>query len=263
MTKDKFKTKEVYAISLDEVPTVFNDDCMNELARDGKLPADADLVRFKTGVLGSVRDYVQAVREPSSNQLHQEINALCVAAFREKYDKLAALLESMFPATRAWLEARSKQPFWRSVCGEIIDVKVPTAGSLRDPARRAEACDSALRLCAIGGEFVEGRRRPAGKRSRKTYRPIPYAPQPSPHLPKRDPELDLVTNLKIIWGQATGRTPPLTANHRTPGPFARMAEKVLRLARARGDAVALINELNKRRRELERLNPKRVPVGRC
>src|SRR5262245_34150393 len=123
--------KRVCAISVDEVPIVFDDRRVEELARDGKLPAEADHVRFARSVRGAVLDYALAVRAPSSNDLHREIKALHRAADREQYDELADLLERLTPAARAWVDERGQRPGWQSIYGRQ-GAKLPTAKEVRE-----------------------------------------------------------------------------------------------------------------------------------
>jgi hypothetical protein len=247
--------KKVCAIAVDKVPIVFDDMRLRKLAHVGKLPADADFDRFARSVRGAVQDYAHAARLPSSNDLHREIKALHRAACRTKYEEVADLLEGLSTATREWLEGRGKPLAWQWIHGDL-GVKLPPADALRQSADRDEACALVRQLCAVGGQFTEGRRRwLRGNRSR-TYRPQLCAPEPSPYFSKREAERDLIQSLQISYLGAAGEMPALTARHKTdgrpPGPFARMAQEILRLAGARADAVGLITKLNRRRRALEK-----------
>jgi hypothetical protein len=237
------------AIAVDQVPVVFDDRCVKALASVGKLPAGADLERFARSLRGAVGDYVLAARAPSSNDLSREIGALLRAANRKKYDEVGYLLDRLSLEAREWLDGRGKPQAWRWILGEHV-AKLPLADALRDPARRNEACARVSELCTVGGQIVEGRRRPGGKRSR-TYRPALCAPKPSRYRTRLEAELDLVAALQTSFVGAADRMPALTARHasahRRPGPFARMVQKVLHLAGSRADAVGLINELNRRR----------------
>src|SRR5262249_62023141 len=68
-----------------------------------------------------------------------------------------------------------------------------------------------------------------------------------------DAERNLVMQLQLAWLEATGRRPSLAANPARPGPFVRIVGKSLELVGAsHADAVGLINELNRRRKEVER-----------
>jgi len=248
--------KSVRAIAVDEVALKFTDRRLKKLAHDAKLPAIGDFGRFARSVRGDVTAYVQASRVPSSNDLHREIKALYRAANRKEYELVAVLLERLPAAARDWLDERGRRAGWQSIYGSP-GVNLPTANDLREPAHRIQACTLVRQLCTDGGGMIEGRLRPTGKRSR-TYRPLLCAPKPTRHFAKREAEFNLVISLQISFLEATGRMPPLTARHGFLGPFARMTQKVLNLAGARADAVGLINELSKRRREQERRAPKRA-----
>jgi len=247
--------KKMSTIAVDAVPVIFDDRCLKEIASVGKLPSEADFSRFARSVRGAVRHYALAARAPSSNDLHHEIKALHRAADREQCDEVANLLDRLTVAARAWLDERGRRPSWQSIYGDE-GAKLPIANDVRDPAKRREACGLVRQLCTVGGGIIEGRLRPTGRRSRPTYRTALCAPNPSPHFARREAELDLVTSLQISFVEATSRMPALTAHHDSPGPFARMAQKVLVLVGAtHADAVGLINELNRRRREMERRAP--------
>ena len=244
------------AIAVDKVPAIFDDRCLRDLACVLKLPAAADFCRFATSVRGAVRAYALAVRVLSANDLYREVETLYRAADREQYGELARLLDCVPAEARAWLDERGKRPGFQSIYGKM-GVKLPLANDVRSPAHREQACKLVRLLCTEGGGIIEGRRRPTGRRSR-TYRTLLYAPIPRRHFAKRDAELDLVMSLQSAVHSATGQMPALTAHHDSPGPFARMTQKVLCLAGApHADAIGLINELHRRRREMQRRALKR------
>ena len=243
--------KRVRAIPVDAVSAIFNDNCLKQLARDGKLPPGANYPRFARSVRGAVCDFVLAVRAPTSNDLHREIKALHSAADREQYDELANLLDRLSPAARAWLNQRGQRPGWQSIYGSQ-GAKLPTANEVREPTRRKEACTLVRGMCTAGGRIIEGRRRSTGKRS-LSYQTVLDAPTPSRHFSKREAELALITSLQLSFVGATGKMPALTARRGFLGPFARMTQKVFHFAgAAHADVVGLINELNRRRIVSER-----------
>jgi hypothetical protein len=250
--------RKVSAITIADVPAVFNDDRLCELAQLATLEADADLDLFSTIVLDGVRQYAQyrLSPPPSDNEVHGHIEAVERAASREQYEDVASLLWSLSPAARAargWLSERLTTPAWRR-----RGVMLPDAATLRDPTHQREACVIVRKLCTFGGEAREGRRRPNGKRSRKTLKPLLYDPTPTTRVLRREAELELVNILQYAIYQAAGREPAWTARHDSPhaaaGPLARMTKEVLRLVGAPhdADAVGLINELHKRRCEIRR-----------
>lgn len=241
--------KKVCALAVDQVPVVFDDRRVTELARDGKMPEGTDLVRFARSMRGAVADYARRVHTLSPNEIHREVRALHRTAFRLDYDRVAILLDRLPSDVRNWLDGNAMRSGWQSTRG--MPARLPSADALRDIARRHEACVLVRQLCTTGGEIVEGRRRGNGRRSR-SHKHLLCAPQPSRHFAKRDAELGLIVSLQVSFAIATGRMPALTAHPDSPGPFARMVQKVLHLVCSRANAVGLINELNKRRRELNR-----------
>jgi hypothetical protein len=229
--------KSLKPIAAADVPRVFDD------ARiDGWLPTDANRKRFAEGIREAARIYAREATTPTDNKLHAEIAALYRAAERKRCRQVAALLEKLSPKARELLSKRATRQ----------SLELPPAETLRDTAQQ-KACDIVLRLCQYGGNYVEGRRRPSGKRTR-TWRPLLYAPQPRRNFPKRDAELNFIMWLQIGWLEATGKRPSLAANPDRPGPFARMVRECLELVGAsHADAVGLINELHRRRKIQRRL----------
>jgi hypothetical protein len=242
--------KRVSAITIETVPVVFGSKRLQALAQIGRLPPGAELQVFFEGVRRGVRAYALSARNPSRNDVHHEIEALHRAADRGEYEVVTDLLEGLSSAARDCLIERLGRPGWR---GETL----PDTASLRDPARQGRACEAVRRLCTVGGKSREGRRRPGGKRSRSTYQPLLCGPTPTRNFRRLEAELDLVLSLQDAFVRATGREPAWTAQHRSPGPFARMTKEVLCLAGAPGDAVGLINELHRRRLAMQRRAEKR------
>jgi hypothetical protein len=240
------------SIAPDDMPVVFNDACIPELAALAKLPPSADLNVFAAGVREAARTYSRDARTRDDNELHHEIAALYNAAYRRQYERLVALWKDLSPDARHYLENRLKRP------GPLAaGLRLPRVEELRDPRCRDEACEMIMRLCSIGGSYVEGRKRRSGKRSGPTLRPLLHAPALRRHVSKREPERNFVMNLETTWLEATGAKPSLTARHsdvsRKVGPFARFARKCLHLVGAeRFGVVETINELNRRRVEKRR-----------
>ena len=224
-------------ISAADIPRIFDDACVNTLAAIGRLPATADRKRFSQGVREAARIYAREARIPTDNELNAEIAALYRAAERKRWEQVAALLEKLSLKARELLSKRAVR----------LSIALPAPESLRDTAQQ-QACDMVLKLCQYGGSYVEGRRRPSGKRSR-AWRPLLHAPKRTRNFAKRDAELNFIMWLQAAWLEATNELPSLAANPKRPGPFARMVRKSLELIGAgHADAVGLINELNRRRR---------------
>jgi hypothetical protein len=234
-------------IASEAIGRAFDDACIRGLASE--LPAGADLVQFGEGVRAAARIYARDARIPTDNELRAEIAKLQRAADRKRYDQVATLIESLSLRARRLLNARGARP--------SIGIGLPSADLLRFPGQRNAACALVATLCQYGGQYVEGRRRPSGKRSRPVWRPLLHAPEPRRHFPKRDAERDFVIWLALAWHGATGKAPPRTADSRNPGPFARVVCKCLRLVGAgHVNAVELINELHRRRRVMTGERPK-------
>jgi hypothetical protein len=248
-------------IAPEDVPRVFNDAMILVLAREARLPPDADQGAFARGIRHAVRVYLQEVMEPNANDLHREVQALECAASERDFDRVAELLEGMSPRCREMMTRRCSTPGFQSWRSE--PATLPSAEDLRHPARREEALNLVWTLCVSGGGAVEGRwrRRSDGTRYRsRTWRVRLAAPEPRRSVKKRGAELTLVMMLQVAWTEATGDLPSMTAHHSAPGPFARMVRKCFALigipAEGRHqeggvDVIGLINELQKRRKAHE------------
>jgi hypothetical protein len=232
-------TKSRNPIAAADIPRTFDDSCINELADIGQLPAGADRKRLAEGIREAARIYAKDARTPTDNKLHAEITALYRAAAHKRCLEVADFIEKLSPKARELLRKRATR----------LCLEVPAPEVLRDPAQQ-KACDTVLKLCQYGGKYGEGRRRDSGKRSR-TWWPLLIGPKPSRNFARRDAERNFIMCLQLAWLEATGAPPSRAAkralNREISGPFARMAEKSLRLVGARADAVGLINELNRRR----------------
>jgi hypothetical protein len=236
------RTKKARAIiAAEDVARVFDDSRIRALAKIAKLPAGADIVVFGEGVREAARIFARDARISTGNELRTEIEELNKAvdpAKPRRWDLIVTLWENLSPKARTLLNP-------------------PSADAVRDPERREAACDAIAKLTQIGGRWIEGRRRPTGKRSRPTWRPVLHAPEPQRNFPKRAAERDFVMWIRIAWLDATGERPASTARHsddsRKIGPFARFARECLRLVGAGDvDVVELINELDHRRRCMEK-----------
>jgi hypothetical protein len=230
-------TKSREPIAAADIPRVFDDARIDELAAIGRLPAGANRKRFAESIREAARIYAKDARMPTDNELNAEIDALYRAAERKRYGQVADLLEKLSPKARELLSKRATR----------LSLELPATEDLCKAARQERACEIVLSLCQYGGSYGTGRRRPSGKRSR-TWRPLVHAPKRTRHFPKRDAELNFIMWLQAAWLESAGERPSLAANPERPGPFARMAAECLRLVGAsHADPVGLINELNHRR----------------
>ena len=252
-------TKRRSVVTADQISYIFDDVCIEKLARIGKLPRHANRQRFADGIREAARIYATEIREPNDNEVRAEIESLHRAAARQRFEELAALLEKLSSRARSqlkydeWTRADNLgSPRRRRVSAQRRNVTLPSPEALRDEKTRGEACATVIKLCQYGGRWAESRRRPSGKRS-WSWRPYLRAPEPQRHFPKREAELRFVMWLRIAWLEATGEEATRTVDPRRPGPLARMVKKCLVLVGAgHADAVGLLNELNQIRRELSR-----------
>ena len=99
--------KKTSLIAEMDVPDVFNDKCIRDLAATAKLMLTAaKFDAFKNAVRHAVIIYLRELRVPSHNQLHREVKALELAASYREYEKVADLLEKLSTETRASLNER-------------------------------------------------------------------------------------------------------------------------------------------------------------
>jgi hypothetical protein len=231
-------------IAADDVPRIFDPECINDLAKLARLPVGTDLDRLLSDVRAAASIYATDVRKPDANKVHHEIEAFYNAALGRQCERAASLRKNLSPEALAWFKARLDRPGPR-----MAGLRLPSARDFLDtgPARRDHACEMVETICRIGGEVVEGRMRRSGKRSRPTFRPLLHAPELRRHFPKRDAELDFVASLARAWETATGKPPARTADRRAPGPFARFVRRCLDLIGATdANAIKLINRLGSR-----------------
>jgi hypothetical protein len=241
------------AIAAEDVSRVFDDKRIEVLARIAKLPAGADRQHFGESIREAARIYARDSHEPNVNELHKEIGKLNRAAERQQFDQLAMLIEGLSFKARNLLNARGARP--------NLKVTLPPPKALRG-AQREEACATIAKLTQFGGQYVEGRMRPTGKRSRPTWQPVLYAPEPKRHLPKREAEKYFIALLQAAWAEATGEQPTTTARPGMLGPFPKMVEECLRLAGAgHADVVDLLNDMNTHRKKLSSIKARTLRLS--
>jgi hypothetical protein len=238
-------------IAAEDVDRVFGDKQIVELAAIAKLPANADLQQLAQGVRDAVRIYARDAREPNVNDLHREIEKLCRAAERRRYDQAAVLVERFSPKARTLLNTR----------GARLGVKLPSSKALRG-GKAEKACVAIVTLTQFGGEYRKGRDRPDGKRSRDTWCPYVYAPNRQRNFSKREAERTLVIMLQAAWLDAAGTLPSRAVNRERPSGFAKMAARCFELIGARADVAGVINIVNRQRKELEKaVSPIKTRTG--
>ena len=227
-------------IAVEDVGRIFNDERIDELTNVARLPASAERRRFTEGIREAVRIFARDVREPSVNEIHAEIAELVRAADGRRYGRLVILIERLSPQARNLLNGR----------GEQLELTLPSIEALRE--RAEEACAAVAKLATTGGH-IEYRRSHAGRRF-PMWRPLLHAPKPRRNLPKRGAERQFIINLQLTWLESTEVLPSKAVNRDRPSSFAKMAAECFRLVGAAdADVFGLINDVNRRRRELERL----------
>lgn len=142
------------------------------------------------------------------------------------------------------------------LANRISTLRIPDPTELREPGTSEQAARGFKELIEVGGRCGEGRKRPNGRRSR-SWHPSLVAPKAGRGEPRREAERSLVMWLQVAIQEAVPHV-STTAQHCSPGPFARFAAEVLRLvgaigsANAKGLAVQIINDLGRRRIEQRR-----------
>jgi hypothetical protein len=226
-------------ISEDEVDRAFSDARIKELAKLAKLPKDADLEKFRKNIRQDARIYCRAARVPSDNELHKEIKALHHAADKNLFEKVAGLIENLSPRALSELGGRWEQ--------RHHGIRFPEPSDLITADHREAACVKIASLCRMGGKYIEGRMRPSGKHS-WTWQWLYYAPGLSRNFPKRSAEYQFVMHLAITWYEMTGKSAPRFTRQGSPGPFARMVHKCIKLCEGpAANAINLVNEHGRRR----------------
>jgi len=228
----------------EEVPSIFDDKCIRELARTARLPRTANIPRFGVAVRDAALVYIRDASMASDNEVHHEVDGLLRAADRAvnarkrkdaACENVAVRIERLTERTRKLLNERGT---------------LPDPAVLRDPISQSAACEIVAKLCRIGAFWQEGRRRPGGERS-TTMVSVLHAPALEQHPARREAQLYFMTMLRLAVLEATGMPSPRTVDPGRPTPFAQMAQACLNRLRAGANAVELINELQRRRKDKE------------
>jgi hypothetical protein len=238
-------------ISQEQVPEVFDERCVNARAKTAGLPKNANLEVFGNEIRRAVCQYLAEVQATNANGIRREIEKLYKAARRQRYEIAAQLIGGLSPAARQFLAAANPT------------IQIPAAESFLNGETREEACLQAEQLTSFGGQWVEGRLRSTGRRSKK-WQPFLFAPPASAQFAKREAERDFVVNIRLAYREACDDTePPPAATTRlvrkeenvfmVSGGFGRMIADCLRLVGApHAHAVNVMNELHRRRRLLNK-----------
>ena len=138
----KSKTRRARIIGAQEVDVVFDDACIERLAKIAKLPADADLKAFGIAIREAAGIYIRDVHVPTANELHAEITCLYKAADGREFLQAAMLWHYLSPEARDLLTDRG--------VGSNVNFDLPEAEALLDADRREAACEAIAALCRVG-----------------------------------------------------------------------------------------------------------------
>jgi hypothetical protein len=277
--------KRPTTIAADEVPHVFDDDCIQQLADMVDLSPDLRKT-FAKAIRRLVRVFVRDRNIANDDDVTREIKALYAAADGHKYPDAAKLVAGMSKPTRAFLNKR----------GAGIQLTIPKPSACLDRARRQAACETLRRITSQGGhgeggkwvphlylpkrqlaleERVLERIRPAVKAAAKRKININIAPIRRKAIAdvtaemvkdaerrgvelelrsrKRKPETDFINGLQVAVSNITGVEPAVTAREYghadgtiAPSPFVLMVQRCLDLMGAKeASTIELINALRR------------------
>jgi hypothetical protein len=121
--------KKQNAIAASDVPRVFNDERIKQLAAVGQLPDRADRQRFGEGLREVALIYAHDARSPTIGAVRDEIAAFYNAAERRQYSRVVMLRAHLSPQAHAHLTARLKLPSVRDAGLKLPSVRrCSTAG---------------------------------------------------------------------------------------------------------------------------------------
>ncbi len=224
-------------VSVTDISGALNLEWVSDHEDRWKLPSTADRECLLHLIRNAAEFYLSDVVQPDHNDIHREILNLYKAATRGRYDVVVGASKNLSSWARQILEGTSAQP------DELLSI---LAEATDDPLRQKQACERIAALCRIGGRFVQGQRRPSGKRS-KEFRVLLYATEPTRHFVKREAERNLLLRLRSAWEHGTGSPP--TARTAQPGiaaedaaPFTKFVSDCFEaMGVTRANVVELIN----------------------
>jgi hypothetical protein len=244
-------------IALSDVDQIFNDLVIKELAETAGPLANAELCRFAKSIRNDVRLFLEAKGHLNKPQLRTEVERLHTLNKRalrgdREAQQLARAVHGMHADVREWL-ARCN-PKGRDI---------PTPAEISLPATRASAVQRLRLILSYGVDMRQGRKRPSGRRSRPSARPLLRIPaiiecKSKEGRPRGNTEREFVRNLALTYLDLTGEETPNTANYTIDvrGPFSRFVHRCFELVRApTGNVTRLINERGAVRRDIEGCPP--------
>jgi hypothetical protein len=144
---------------------------------------------------------------------------------------------------------------WLLSCNTPHDRSIPTAAEILSPATRQSAVERFRLILSYGGGIVAGRKRSGGRRSR-SFKPLLRLPERiEPGRPRGEAEREFVQWLAVAYVEATGRSPPRTANYKIAirGPFPCFVHQCFELVGApTGNVTRLLNQYGAARRRDEK-----------
>jgi hypothetical protein len=257
-----------------EIDTVFDARAIAQLlavlksSPSAKLFTETDRQRFPDSIRTAVRCYLAESARTNWSVITDHIcklyhllekadggNAKAISVLAKQVDVTDA-------AARAWLE--------RCVHRYLT---FPSAGEIGNKKTRCDAMRRLRCMLCDGLDWVEGRKRPGGRRSRsrQLWLRLPQKTGPSGQRTlagRRGRPLDLaarelVQQLALTYLEATGEPPPKRVNSKRPGPFLRFVRLVFKMADLpTGNVEELMNEREKRRKEMKRQREKREAMER-
>src|SRR5262249_11457564 len=111
-----------------DVPAIFSEDRVRELATIAKIPATADIPRLINLIRAAVEAGIRRPSVPTAGEGRAEIDGLLRAADRRHYRIGNARIMRLSDATRTWLNSRGSH--W------TVNVKIPEPGALLDPEKQ-------------------------------------------------------------------------------------------------------------------------------
>jgi hypothetical protein len=232
-----------------DVDQLFSDELIARLAKESKLPPDADLKFFGDSIRVAAEMYLQEAGAASSAKVRADVVAIRRAIkpinLRDedrRPDPIIASLDKASPETLYILRRRA----------ELRGVNFPTADDILDPNRIEVAVRTLDVITRIGGIVKPSPMRSDGKRS-KEYDVGLYAPISPRNFAKREAERAAIKRLRAAWRWAAARgdldaerdmpakTPATSASRQNPGPFVALAGRFFEALGARVDVVNLIN----------------------
>jgi hypothetical protein len=238
-----------------DVDLLFSAKLIAKLARDGKLPPDADLAWFGYSVRFAAEMYLQEAGAASGAKVRVDVLAIqrTVKPINRQDkarcpDPIITALDKASPETLRMLNRRA----------EVRGVVFPTTEDILDPNRIESAAQVLDAITRVGGCVRQGRKRPSGRQS-KQYDVELYAPISPKNFAKREAERAAIKRLRAAWRWAAAggdfdtekrmpaNTPAMSASRQNSGPFVGLASGFFAALGVKVDVVNLINSAELRR----------------